>query len=823
MPSPKRARIEREWRRIMDFRQHHAPLVFIDDPPVEILERICESHIDHLSLNEDEIKKLMGWVEAVKRASGSGKRVFYQQNDYTRAHDHLPKGTYSGSLLLGRMFAKTRTGAALLRSQGVKKIIRNTLYRDTHHDIDIVNCHPTIAASMFCHLEIPTLKDYVERRDEILQDLQDVSALVKDERNTAKSIPADIVKKAVGAVLNNAGPSCGLYGDNVQYARAIQHVPLFAKLRTERAAIYKDISTRYAGFYELARQLASMSGSMNVDGKAFSLFVQDVENEIILCMVNKIKDMFRGKDVDNLILVFDGFLIPKHLVEDIDALIKTLQDHVREAMDIDIKLAEKPMDPFIEGCQVRNAPVMVDTGITYDAWKMEFEKVHYRLEFPSCYAHVGRHQTSYYNITKFTNEVCVEHDKEYVKEWIQSKDKRKYHCERFAPYPRKAEDDELNTFSSLHAESLPAVPDEDVENLVKPILYHIKILSGGINQNYEYFLKWIARRVQLPGVLPLVGLAIRSVEGTGKDSFFAFLGKKIIGEKYFTQAPDLSSIFADKHSMATKDKLLVVISECTRHDTNSQRQKLKSFMTATTVKYRPLYIEEMVRDNYCAVVMFGQDQQFLNLDGDDRRFVVMDSLPIHANDQSYFAELMPLFESDKVARAFYQFLCKQDLGGFVPSKDRPMTMARKNMVGFSARPFYVFLKEFIPEFNEISNPIGAVAIQETFTVSRSLLFDKYQDFVTTVYPKFKDDLCQKRKFLSEVRTLVNDAIVMVKGGASETKGGEEIPETLEPYYPFRMVKIRGEEKIKIDVARMMEFIKRYVPDDDDTQVDIDLN
>jgi len=822
-PSSKRARLEMEWRRILDHRQRHAPLIFVDDPPLQVLEKICESHLDHLMLNDDEVKKLLEWVESVKRATNMSKRVFYQQNDYTRANDALAPGTYQGSLFLGRMFAKNRSGSSVLRSQGIKRIIRNTLYRDTHYDIDIVNCHPTIAASLFGHLQIPTLKDYVDRRDLILQDLEDVSLLVGDERNTAKTLPPDIVKKAIGAILNNAGPLCGFYGDNVQYARAIQHVPLFSRLRTERAAIYKDIAERYTGFYQFCSQLARKSGSVNVDGKAFSLFIQDVENEIVISMVHKIKDMFRGKDVDNLILIFDGLLIPKHLVENVDQLISELEDYIYETMDIKIKLAVKAMEPYIEGCEPRVLPPPVNVGVTYEAWKMEFEKVHYRLEFPSCYAHIGRHQTSYYNISKFTNEVCVEHDKDYVKEWIQSQDKRKYHCEKFAPYPKTAESDELNTFDGLRAESLESVADEDLAELIKPILYHVKVLAGGVTANYEFMMKWMARRIQFPGVLPLVGLAIRSVEGTGKDSFFGFLGSKIIGEKYFTQAPDLSSIFADKHSMATKDKLLVIISECTRHDTNSQRQKLKSFMTATTVKYRPLYIEEMVRDNYAAVVMFGQDQQFLNLDGDDRRFVVMDSLPIHANDPAYFSKLIPMLERDDVARAFYQHLLSIDVTSFKPSKDRPMTMARTNMVGFSAKPFYVFLKEFIPEFHELQNPVGAVATQDTFSVSRMLLFDKYQDFVMTVYPKFKDDLSQKRKFLSEVRTLVNDAIVKVSSGIEESKGEVQAEPSYEAYYPFKMITVRGEAKIKIDVRKMMAFLKRYVPDDDVSMVDVDLN
>ena len=327
-----------------------------------------------------------------------------------------------------------------------------------------------------------------------------------------------------------------------------------------------------------------------------------------------------------------------------------------------------------------------------------------------------------------------------------------------------------------------------------------------MKENTTYILNWLARRVQFPGILPQVGLGFRSVEGTGKDSFFSFVGNKILGSRYFTQAPELSAIFADLHTTATKDKLLVVISECTRNDTNSCRQKVKSFMTSPIVKFRPLYVDEMIRANYAGVVMFGQDQQFLNLDGDDRRFVVMECLPIYANDGDYFSEFIPQLERPEVARAFYQFLMNRDVSQFKPSVHRPMTSARKNMVDFSARPFYVFLKEYIPSMDVDVNPNGAVVQQKTFTVLRSTLYERYVDFVQLHYTRYADDYSQKRKFMSELRTLVNDSMIKSEDGSIE--------------YPFKLVMVRGYHNVKVEIECMMKFLNKYVPDEEKTiQVD----
>lgn len=801
--SPKRARHVRLWHRIIETRERQPPIIIHESPSVVALKKIRDLHTDELNMSEAELKRLDAWINGLLDRTRYSSRITYDQNSYAR---YASSHNYKGSIYLGRMFPRHCGGGPIYRSQSLKKVVRNTLYHSSHVDIDIVNCHPVIAVWLFDHLPIPTLKDYTNRRDEILHEMGQIVG-----PGDVRGIPPAMVKKIVAAIMNNAGSSYGLYGPDTRYAKMADQVAFFSGLRKDKDSIVECMHEIYPDFMRMTAAMAADSQSTNATGKAISILLQDVENQILRCMVAKIQAMFRGRQLDDIILMFDGLMLPRDLITmDDDQFLGVLVDAVKEKIGISIQLAYKSLEPYFEDCVVDEEPeVTRDAAMSYDQWKEEFEKDHYRLEFPTCYAKVGRHQTAYHNLNRFKTEVCAEEVDDYVKEWIKDKTKRKYEREEFAPPPHTLPDDELNTYTGMRAESLIPVDDDHVQELVEPLLYHLKLLCGGVKANTEYVINWMARRVQCPGVLPLVGLGFRSVEGTGKDSFFSFFGNQVIGKKYFTQAPELSSIFADKHSMALKDKLLVVISECTRGDTNSVRQKMKSFMTATTVKFRPLYVDEMYRANYCGVVMFGQDQQFMNLDGDDRRFIVMDSLPIHANDPVYFSKFIPMLDKDEVARAFYQYLMARDVTNFKPSADRPMTMARENMVGFSARPFYVFLKQFIPEQYELHNPSGAVAEQKTFTIMRPVMYEYYEQFVKDVYPKYADDIGQKRKFMSEVRTLVNDSIVQ--------------REDKSIYYPFKMIKYQGSDGIKIDCDHLMKFLKKYVPDDETQDiVDLDL-
>jgi hypothetical protein len=754
--------------------------------------------MDELGMSETEIKRFNTWVNG--SGAPSSNRIFYEQNDYTKTINSLGAGVYNGTTRLGRMFARTKTGAPVYRSQGLKKIVRNTLYYNTHYDIDIANCHPVIASQLFGHLDIPFLKEYAASRESILDLCKNPGLFVDGVRGAAQSVPESMVKKMVAGILNNAGKTFGLFGSDLQYATAAAQIPFFSGLVKERELIYEDIRSTYAGFYALAKKLADDSNSSNVNGKAFSILIQDVENEMMRTIVNKLEGVFKKQAFDNIVLMFDGLMVPRSMVDDMESFTEMLEEEIERKMGFRVKLKSKPLDPFFDDCvNIDDAIIDVDAALNYPAWKNEFEKTHYRVELPSCYVRVYRGGASYHNLSRFKNEVCAEENDDFVKEWIKDKNKRKYEKENFYPPPAVCPPDEMNTFRGLRAESLPPVPEEDVEDLVSFVLRHVAILCGGRRSVGDYVLNWLARKVQMPGVLPGVGLGFRSVEGTGKDSFFSFFGNKILGSEYYTQAPEMSSIFADKHSTATKDKLLVVISECTRGDSNSVRQKVKSFMTAPTVKFRPLYVDDMVRSNYCGVVMFGQDQQFLNLEGDDRRFVVVDALPIHANDPVYFSKLIPMFEDDRVARAFYQYLMERDITGFKISADRPMTMARENMTMFSAKPFYVFLLDYIAKQDALVNPPGAVVPKLTFHVPRSEMCAEYADFVQINYPKYADDIGQKRKAISEIKTLSNDSIIK--------------DEDDRIYYPFKQVIVRGVQKVKIDTEKMILFLKKYVPDD----------
>lgn len=220
-------------------------------------------------------------------------------------------------------------------------------------------------------------------------------------------------------------------------------------------------------------------------------------------------------------------------------------------------------------------------------------------------------------------------------------------------------------------------------------------------------------------------------------------------------------------------------------------------MTSTVIKFRPLYVEESTRSNFCGVVMFGQDQQFLGIEGDDRRFFLVDSSPIKVGNTDYFQNLFQQYEDDRVARAYYQYLLKIDLSQFHTSTSRPETLARRDMVSFSAKPFYIFLQRYIKakDFG-INVSTKPVVPKLSFWVTPGELFSEYQLAMEELFPKHQD-LMEKRKFNSNVRCMIQDSAKDVDGVVVQA-----------------MYRSKNGGRMNFRIKECLEFLSRYVHEED---------
>jgi hypothetical protein len=111
------------------------------------------------------------------------------------------------------------------------------------------------------------------------------------------------------------------------------------------------------------------------------------------------------------------------------------------------------------------------------------------------------------------------------------------------------------------------------------------------------------------------------------------------------------------------------------------RKLLKSMLTDTSFTINPKHVQLYVIMNLVGFLFFSNDDYPVFLEMSDRRFVVMEPLLTHLNDQTGFLkEFREVYIRDpRNLRAIYDHLMGLDLSTFDYVKDRPTTDAYSEM------------------------------------------------------------------------------------------------------------------------------------------------
>ena len=200
------------------------------------------------------------------------------------------------------------------RAQGMPRCIRQTLYGSRYHDVDIKNCHPTIARALARSfgLTTRTLDRLVDDRDAL-------------SRETGK--PKEyLLKLATGGGQRDelTGPLLALRTELQQLRTAVFNAPEFAQQRRDAEASWRQ-------------KQASGDTFENVEGCAISLVMQKIENEQ-LSVIRRVAAA-HGARVGSL--HFDGAQLEKASTVDLPKLLADCEAELRQQFGYVIRVVEK--------------------------------------------------------------------------------------------------------------------------------------------------------------------------------------------------------------------------------------------------------------------------------------------------------------------------------------------------------------------------------------------------------------------------------------------------------------------------------------------------
>jgi len=256
-----------------------------------------------------------------------------------------------------------------------------------------------------------------------------------------------------------------------------------------------------------------------------------------------------------------------------------------------------------------------------------------------------------------------------------------------------------NLWPGFRAETLPEVPEEDVPELVQPILDHLRDVVTG-TEHLDYLIAWLAQQVQDPAKKTQVAIVLQGKQGAGKNIVFDFYKDKVLGfdtchPKNCTayQTSDPSEDIFGKHAEAQQNKVFVLIDEISGDDMRALMSRLKDRITSSTININPKCRKQYSVCNMSNFVRTTNSLNPLTIEPEERRFVVFGCNSSKKGNTAYFNELGKHLERDDVARAFFQYLRDRvDVASFTPFQaHRPQTEAYVAMQQRSIPLFYKFL------------------------------------------------------------------------------------------------------------------------------------
>lgn len=733
-PSPeKRQRRTFLWRRLIDQPREYDDLVVEERPNVALLDMMLDMDRDN-EVVQKSIHRMEAYAQDIKRHGGV-RQVIYQQKDYAR----FGGDSYEGSTQFGRAYTSSRINV-------FPRKVLNTIYKETHVEIDIKASYVTMLYTAFKDLGLRSVELIASRPHETY------AAIGEDTGATLGE-----VKTMVNSMVCSYPTICyGLEGVNDDLVESFSSHNLVRQLRADLHEIAQTLRKDYPGFHSLISTRAlSENKQAHVDGIAMSFLAADMEHSVMRTVIDK---LFPGEKSD-LVWLADGVIIPVGLARGSDGsfeqLARELETMIQTRMEIAVKFGFKDLRNNSLAISLSDAEL--NDGDGYKRWKRIFERKFFTLQEPPIFCQIlpdGRVQDL--NQVQF-NHNTMEQPEAMIKKWRSDATKRSYVARDFAPPPLVCKTDHYNTYTGLAAEKWEEIPDDVVVDL-EPYKEHVRILMGGDeeskSQDYaDYFHKLIALKIQQPGSVWRVVPFLWSIQGAGKDLWFDFIGR-ILGSNNILKLASLSELV--NSSALMESRLFVCISETNYLDTKAHNDALKDLVSAHEIVVKKKYVNSYKIRNSCAIIAFSNSSDAFQTTGDDRRLFPVRAAGLYANDPEYFGKLIPYFDNPHTAKAVYDWYMDMDLSDFNSSGDRPITEAFRSLVSSSANILELMLHHAVNEWcARVGDPGVVVSADGTVRVQTAVFLESFMVMAAERKILGCDSKSKMTQFLSKLETEFN--------------------------------------------------------------------
>lgn len=569
----------------------------------------------------------------------------------------------------GRLFSQSLSG------QGMARPIRHTLFRDEYIDIDIVNCHPVLLYWFCCqnNWSCDCLLDYIQHRNERIQELMDASSLTKEQ-----------VKHSVLTMMNGGKLNSSLWG-----------IPFIEKFYVEMEQILLNVQNS-------ATPEELKSKPENVAGSILNHRLCCIENYVLKHMV----DFFKTHRYSNLILCFDGLMVKKSAVD----LVPLLQTHLDTIGIPHLKVLVKPMDEHIDLSSylsttdlMINPPLDCDPDYTIDNFELEFAgrdfssmdvfKFQVIPKYCKVFAHFRDFPAPVYRCqdNKFKFGWC---NNDFYNWKVSGQRVSLMDVVRLFPQyvPRYANYDFYPDGKNVFGETCPpsilniwsgfkaSFLDEFEMNKIEPILYHLKHMwADGDEAIYEYFLDYFASIIQYPWRRTQVLILLFSEPRAGKNIITNFFLHMVLGVDYGSDNIGIDCL-TSRFNEELLQQLFVVLNELPELTAQTRKgifDTLKQNISENTRKYEIKGGRKWLGPNFVNCIATTNHMFTYHIEEHDGRILAQQCSNQFRGNFSYFQNLSTYLQQDN-ANHFITFLKQRVITHDL--RQIPMTKLKAQMI-----------------------------------------------------------------------------------------------------------------------------------------------
>jgi len=228
------------------------------------------------------------------------------------------------------------------------------------------------------------------------------------------------------------------------------------------------------------------------------------------------------------------------------------------------------------------------------------------------------------------------------KYWLGHRMRRQYDTMKFMPQGNKP--GVYNLWRGFNVEPRPGECGLYLDHLRENV-------CSGIESNYDYLIKWMARAVQTPATPGEVAVVLRGAKGTGKGTVSKVFGR-LFGRHYLQVANP--SHLVGNFNAHLRDVVFLFADEAFFAGDKKHESVLKMLITEDSIPIESKGVDVESYPNYVHLIMAANDEHVIRATGDERRYFVLEMGEDSKQNAVYFNKMLKQMENGGYEALLFQ-------------------------------------------------------------------------------------------------------------------------------------------------------------------------